>query len=786
MADINTATLPIDNPQQPTISIKENLNVAGVWTTAPNLFCSYVEWRANTWDQAELWHNFGASMRQPGATTTPAGPVQPLALQGKFVRIALAPSDEFAQMKYWYGYVLKEKRDRVTDKNGAIVGRVQRFTVVGLAWFLARAQVRSAFVHDATRLGRPLDFNGGSGAWLPSANPSTLANMHPADDANGFRCFYDPRDTTGGPQQWNHAHALRHLLQYQNPRDGNDLVAPCAYTLDPSADAFLRPWTTTLRTAGRTTIELLQQIASPRRGLQWWGYYRDATDHEYDETKTSPTGWFTLRVQSQALTDIPLAEGGVLPKASLQQSMNYDSDLALRSSDLSDNTGRGYDRVRFRGARQTATFTVGKGDDTLDKSPHWTTDLETSYKDAAETSDGYSGLSEEEKKKRNDAVRREDRFASVFSHLVIPASWNGQAGDGDTAPKNDVFIDLTTAGVKIAAQEFYLPGMRVLPELMIGPSGGAPAKGEEYLKPLVIVQVATSPDKHQAVGKLSHPDFGEGTQVTESLSANYYVFPLSEACGIELRSTSAQHTIAKNHWTDAEPTDTAPELDWETVRATISVEADAFAEGVYPEALSGDTAVNELVVDVGDAYRLDTIAPNTIVGLSEGEPVIHEVQSAYTGTIDVTDGIVTLSSDTWPDWIGPGSILKIGDDTYRVSSRDSDTQLTLQDSTLTDVSGSAFELHSHLGQLIRDDRSKLADMAKFTYQWYSKARNELMVEFSRLDYRTFSPALLVTSVGDLNPHQVNTLVSNVRWSFVDGTTRVQTALANVDVREVLP
>lgn len=62
-----------------------------------------------------------------------------------------------------------------------------------------------------------------------------------------------------------------------------------------------------------------------------------------------------------------------------------------------------------------------------------------------------------------------------------------------------------------------------------------------------------------------------------------------------------------------------------------------------------------------------------------------------TGTIAVADGVVTLTSGTFPSWADYG-ILKASNSYYSVASRDSDTQITLDDTTVDIDSGATYSL----------------------------------------------------------------------------------------------
>lgn len=66
-----------------------------------------------------------------------------------------------------------------------------------------------------------------------------------------------------------------------------------------------------------------------------------------------------------------------------------------------------------------------------------------------------------------------------------------------------------------------------------------------------------------------------------------------------------------------------------------------------------------------------------------------------TGTITVSSGVVTLAGGTWPSWAAVG-VLKVTISGviyyYRVSSRDSDSQITLEDTSVDVAAGTSYSL----------------------------------------------------------------------------------------------
>lgn len=86
-------------------------------------------------------------------------------------------------------------------------------------------------------------------------------------------------------------------------------------------------------------------------------------------------------------------------------------------------------------------------------------------------------------------------------------------------------------------------------------------------------------------------------------------------------------------------------------------------------------------------------------GLIFPGPQITIVQSQNnynTGTVEVVGNylgsVVTLSGGTWPDWAGPGSQLVVSGDTYNIQTRNSDSELILDDPDVDVNSGASHEL----------------------------------------------------------------------------------------------
>ena len=62
-----------------------------------------------------------------------------------------------------------------------------------------------------------------------------------------------------------------------------------------------------------------------------------------------------------------------------------------------------------------------------------------------------------------------------------------------------------------------------------------------------------------------------------------------------------------------------------------------------------------------------------------------------TGTVEIVDGVVTLSDGVFPSWAADG-ILMVDDSYYSVASRDGDTQITLDDTSVDVDAETSYEL----------------------------------------------------------------------------------------------
>ena len=132
--------------------------------------------------------------------------------------------------------------------------------------------------------------------------------------------------------------------------------------------------------------------------------------------------------------------------------------------------------------------------------------------------------------------------------------------------------------------------------------------------------------------------------------------------------------------------------------STLTLTYDDLLDGVYEQVFGGDGDYSAAVVSsLIDAAQQNLIKRIIESGLRQfyrptGPAGAHEwsflrpvrnlsLNASYsTGTVTVVSGVVTLASGTWPSWAADG-MFDVGGNDYSVASRDSDTQITLDDTS---------------------------------------------------------------------------------------------------------
>lgn len=629
-----------------TVEYTTTPTIPGSWVVVPWLYCRQLKLAVNAYDQANLEYLIGLGLHQPGDTA--AHDWVPLDIRGKYVRITIPQTAPLVNI-VWVGYVLQEnlQRDGVHDDGGGnkFQGEGQLLTAMGLEWFLDRSQVQASLIYKSGTAGilikRALKFNGGESQSI-DMKAAHRGNRSEQKNIDDLYVFSDDNTTT---DEFTAEDIAEYLLKYVTPSNSDGQAAPCRFALDGTGHQYLTGFHPTVTTERRTVFQIFNEIFSPQRGLIWYLYFDVTGDISLGGVPTA----FVL-VRSLATDDIALTGGNIFKANQQQITLDFDTEVDVKIVDLKDIGYRDYHRVICRGARQTVTMTVGMEDGTLIED--WKDDAVNAYLDGAKADADYHDTSMTPGKQadRNDALRRGDLLSRVYSYFRIPKTWNGQTGDGGTGEPDYAFAVLSDAGEVTGGLALTAAGIRLLNKtrLKLGvdyknpksPVSHAPDGSlEEFLSPFAILKVETAPginsnplpERWQLCEKMEHAQFHAGTRVSGHIHTSYHLKMQEHVPGIVIRAAGApQHTVALNHFLydavgggNAEPSKVKPELDYETLRATVCAESDNYAEGIVEVTpLPTGVPIENLIVDLGDDFRLDFLAKNTIVDLKSGDPVL--------------------------------------------------------------------------------------------------------------------------------------------------------------------
>lgn len=598
------------------VETKASLDDAN-WVDVPHLYCDKLSLHVNAYDEALLSYELGDVMQ---VGTVIFDNYQPLDLLGKYIRITIPQELPFTNL-VWVGVVASTANEssavRTEGLAKKLTGRKQLLRVVGLEYFLDRRQIDSAVIAGtpATTILRSLPFNGGKGVSL-DADTSRRGNRNPTTGVGTYE-FVKSGEI---PELWTTAQVVTYLLHYFSTQNTVAAPLPTEYILDPQdqLDEVLDGISPTLDPEGITVLQCLNKLLSPQRGFVWWT--------EYDEPFPG-SHRVRIRVETLAIAPITLPSLGTLPANRDQQTLDLEQQRDVEDLVVAEHGSRYYHQIIARGERMTSTVTFGVDEIITD----WDFDV------GAEYAAGTGGTAAE-----NDAFRLAERFYRVANAFRLTASWDGKSSDGGgVVARNWSFPILSDNGSIINTLPFHIDGLRILNHTRlkrgwdyedissIGETTPAGTEAE-YTPAFVIIQVATAAsgtnDKFQFSDKMSKTEFeGNAVPVSGNIRTSYHLYSQQNTPGFLLRpSNGVNHALALNHWIGAGATEHDPEVDWETIRITCTLEADTYAEHKWPADvdLPEDVPLQKLVIYVGDEYRLDFLAANTVVDLDNGEPVL--------------------------------------------------------------------------------------------------------------------------------------------------------------------
>lgn len=586
-----------------TVELKDALSDVA-WQQTQHVYCDRISLAANAYDEAELAYELG-DVVQPGEASF--NQYDPLDWVGKFVRVTVPQTAPLLDI-IWVGYIVgtAKQRSAVKGDNPAtnkLTGKKQILRAVGLEYFLDRRQIDSSVIYDTTNIYRPITFNGGQGTAL-DADTRDRGNRSASSNTDGVYAFVQG---TGTGNLWTIEQTINYLLQYYSTKDAAGADAPLNYSLHPQdvLAGTVDGIAPTLKPENMTTFQALNKLLAPQRGFIWW--------LEYDEPFPGSYSAY-IRVETLTSSAIALPSTGTWPANRDQQSLDFDGQRDVGDVVTSEIGSRRYHQIICRGARMTSTATFGATEWNID----WLSTIATEYD--AET----------------DAARKAERFYRLYSAFRIDTAWDGKTGDGGAGARDWTFPEIVPVTQSIVGSlPWAIEGLRIMNHTRLKRGWDYSDTGSieettptgteaEYMPLFAVVEVDSTNDKFQFVDKMSKVEFTGVELVSENIHTSYNVATQQTAPGWLLRSHSLPHTMALNHFSPSEPSDVEAEVDYDTLRFTCTIEADAFAEAKWPGdgALPAGVPLEKLLLYFGDDYRLDFLAPNTVIDLDDGDPVL--------------------------------------------------------------------------------------------------------------------------------------------------------------------
>ena len=414
---------------------------------------------------------------------------------------------------------------------------------------------------------------------------------------------------------WSSRDIAEYLLAYHTPKDNLDNVVIPFVPVNNVLPDWDKP---EIRPHGRTTYELLNKVADARRLFIW--YLSCNTDDEIE--------WFCdTMVAAEVEIDLPGAEN--IP-ANTQLTDIYASHDTLTSVGVNESSLEVYDQIVMRGRRRRSVGTFSVFDATLEAG--WTPAEQNTYEQgatgtAAHTAAVAAGDVKLQQKLHAEARNRPE-LKKVFSYFEVPKTWTGKVKDGEGGAENDFFDS-----PKFYGEQFIEPSLPLIEgvdysgQLIQNLNADESAIGERVnLAPLVVILRPV--DGRWVSAELVGQDTNlETTDDSENNRFSLAVEVPNNSHGFYLKvGGQPQHVLAGTSFTALGVDENlgAHTATSSGMLATLAIEADAFAEGVWPDPLAGGfDVVKRKIIDAGDGYRRDDVAPGTVVGVDSNGALIR-------------------------------------------------------------------------------------------------------------------------------------------------------------------
>lgn len=748
------------------------------WLMPPNFCSATLEW------------HYGLATRPLSTAAEVVEPFHPSNLIGRYVKIEWDASDvpdeeeEDYKLPVFYGRVVGVVdvwNGDGADADGEPVARgMQRFTVHGIESLLDLTPIMSSFVmtiddedqQQITEIGRCLNFNKLNAGAIDHRQrlEGNMTSLYVEDEVN---CF----DGTGGspsedeeanfdpPIPWTLAHVVAYLIHFHSPKNPEgDPIVKFRVRRNDCFNGLIEHEIAIDNYENMTLWRLLNHIIDRRRGLGW---RIEPAEEEVDGEEGATELVFEIVLFAYVAEEVELPIGGKLVP-DLDRVFVVDVSYDRLAQVVVHTDGHlAYDQIVARGARRGSI--VNLSNDAGARIPieaDWSTAdddaLAEDWHKGVEETPGYRDLSLERQRAARHRYRKLPKFLRLWRYFRIARDWDGMLDDGQPAfPKLDEQGEPTED-----SEDYFLPGLRIgrtLPLLAgVDYSKDRIAKAESEPEASFLADIRALPPDAQPeylpmlcylyvrIGEVDvwQPSYALGSAdgISGGWPYSVSVTPQETAPGV-IMNVHGGPIVSQRMLSGLDSPDGE----------------DALAQGITADGLDGSLIVAYLQSDDFVEHRI---------------PLDEDVIDHVGEPTDVVRRMVVSAPDCYLDWVPEGTVVG-----HHIWGEEDDEEPTPQ-------LHYQFESTSE-GAFVRDDRKRLKTIAELAAKWYLTTRKPITITWKRLrkffqvgDFIVTLKQLARMDNDSVFEVDVNTPVTAVRYDLDSGTTTIQTAFAEMDVRGV--
>lgn len=597
------------------------------WTPRPGLRCTSMKFCTIPQIGVASLHWIVGRVSLPGEATSFYR--EPLDIEHYFVKIEYIPYEATseAEILYWYGTVeeVHEKRgDRLNNAGTIVAGKKQQFTCHELTALLARTPIVEGWFDDggvAKKIGMAPVFNEGG---IGNRSETKVDGVYLfAKD----RTVTTPDGTTKNAKFWSSKDIVEYVLKYFEPKTGSGSPVFAQFregiTLDTEdgRDKLVHSWDQPIFDPhGKYTNDVLGMLFDQRAGMG--AFLRPVVDVAtyFESMVLSP---FTYCHQDVTLS----TEGEKTVKANLwQYNIRTDGQPGLQI-DLKRSSNDVYHQVKAQGARRQAVGTFCFDDKSLDK--NWPFDLGLKYDQGASLASNYNTPdSDTNRRTRNAKVRNSDELAAVYARFKIPDGWDGMVKGGNPLAEAQPLLVDDEDGSKVFGNWSWDRNIMPLLPMREGEDyfslAAISQNWEEpvaYRRPMVFLEDNTNAGHWSQIDvngmAAGSNESGENRKFSCSVHSERKAGLSQSTPGLRLTvHNQPQHVLGGGDFVPLPVDEAITMYSWKKMMVTAAIEEARYCEAKWPANVSpAIPAVRVKIVNCGDAFQRNYMAPETVIGL---------------------------------------------------------------------------------------------------------------------------------------------------------------------------